>query len=91
MMALRAGGCGNAAILFRHVLRNIAPSIIVMATLEIGILILHIASFSFLGLGVQGVADDVGRALRDRDRRHTHGCQHRKDDRGQPGSQLRGG
>ena len=60
MMALRAGGCGNARILFRHVLRNIAPSIIVMATLEIGILILHIASFSFLGLGVQAPAPEWG-------------------------------
>ena len=60
MMALRAGGCGNVRILLRHVLRNIAPSIIVMATLEIGRLILHIASFSFLGLGVQAPAPEWG-------------------------------
>lgn len=73
MMALRAGGCGNAAILFRHVLRNIAPSIIVMATLEIGILILHIASFSFLGLGVQAPAPEWGIMLSgSRDYLQTH-------------------
>ena len=28
MMALKAGGCGHTRIIFRHVLRNIAPSIL---------------------------------------------------------------
>ena len=53
MMALKAGGCGHTRIIFRHVLRNIAPSIIALATKEIGTIILAIAGFSFIGLGVQ--------------------------------------
>ena len=39
MMALKAGGCGHTRIIFRHVLRNIAPSIIALATMEIGTII----------------------------------------------------
>ena len=47
MTALKAGGCGHARIIFRHVLRNILPSVIALATMEIGSIILSIAGFSF--------------------------------------------
>ena len=49
MTALKAGGCGHARIIFRHVLRNILPSVIALATMEIGSIILSIAGFSFIG------------------------------------------
>ena len=65
MMALKAGGLGNLRIIFHHVLRNIAPSIISLATMEIGSLILHIASFSFMGLGVQAPTPEWGIMLAD--------------------------
>ena len=65
MMALRAGGCTHAQILFRHVLKNIAPSIIALATMEIGSIILAIAGFSFIGLGVQAPTPEWGIMLSD--------------------------
>ena len=65
MMALKAGGCGHTRIIFRHVLRNIAPSIIALATMEIGTFILAIAGFSFIGLGVQPPTPEWGIMLSD--------------------------
>ena len=65
MMALKAGGCGHTRIIFRHVLRNIAPSIIALATMDIGTIILAIAGFSFIGLGVQPPTPEWGIMLSD--------------------------
>ena len=65
MMALKAGGLSDIKIIFRHVLKNISPSIISLATMEIGSIILHIASFSFLGLGVQAPTPEWGIMLAD--------------------------
>ena len=65
MMALKAGGCGHTRIIFRHVLRNIAPSIIALATMEIGTIILAIAGFSFIGLCVQPPTPEWGIMLSD--------------------------
>ena len=48
----RTSGLGHAAIIFRHVLPNIAPSLIVVATLQVGVVIILEASLSFLGVGV---------------------------------------
>ena len=65
MIALKAGGCGHARIIFRHVLRNILPSVIALATMEIGSIILSIAGFSFIGLGVQAPTPEWGIMLSD--------------------------
>ncbi|WP_336813847.1 ABC transporter permease [Bosea sp. MMO-172] len=46
-------GAGNARILFLHILPNIAGTLIVVATLEFGLMVLFEAGLSFLGLGVQ--------------------------------------
>ena len=51
--AARAIGVPPWRVLLRHVLPNVAPSINVIATLEVGRMILAEASLSFLGLGVQ--------------------------------------
>ena len=37
----------------RHVLPDVLPSLIVVATLEVGLMILYEAALSFIGLGVQ--------------------------------------
>lgn len=50
--AVLSGG-GNARILFLHILPNIAGTLIVVATLEFGLMVLFEAGLSFLGLGVQ--------------------------------------
>ena len=63
MTALKAGGCGHARIIFRHILRNILPSVIALATMEIGSIILSIAGFSFIGLGVQAPTPEWGLLL----------------------------
>ncbi|UZF90929.1 ABC transporter permease [Bosea sp. NBC_00550] len=46
-------GAGTPRILFRHILPNIAGTLIVVATLEFGLMVLFEAGLSFLGLGVQ--------------------------------------
>ncbi len=53
MAAARVIGDSNFAIVFRHVLPNALPSIIVRATLGISSAILDCAALGFLGLGVQ--------------------------------------
>ena len=58
--ALKAGGLSNVRIIFKHVLRNIMPSIVALATVEIGSIILSIAGYSFIGLGVQAPNPEWG-------------------------------
>ena len=58
--ALKAGGLSHTRIIFKHVLRNIMPSIIALATVEIGTIILAIAGFSFIGLGVKPPTPEWG-------------------------------
>ena len=48
----RVAGASHVRIIARHILPNVAGTIIVIATLEIGHLILVEASLSFLGVGV---------------------------------------
>jgi peptide/nickel transport system permease protein len=65
VLAAKAAGCTHCQILFKHILRNIAPTIVVMSTLEIGAIILAIAAFSFIGLGAQPPAPEWGIMLSD--------------------------
>ena len=51
--AASALGTGRARILFRHVLPNVAPSIIIVASLQFSQFIVAEAAISFLGFGVQ--------------------------------------
>ena len=49
----RAAGAGHPRILVRHILPNILPPVVVIATVNVSTLILAEAALSFLGLGVQ--------------------------------------
>jgi peptide/nickel transport system permease protein len=49
----RAMGAGHARIVLRHILPNILPPVVVIATVNVSTLILAEAALSFLGLGVQ--------------------------------------
>lgn len=49
----RVAGCSTLTILGRHLLPNIFNTLLVLASLQIGQVILFEASLSFLGLGVQ--------------------------------------
>jgi peptide/nickel transport system permease protein len=48
----RAAGCSSPRIMLEHVLPNIAGPLIVLATLQVGAVIIMEASLSFLGVGV---------------------------------------
>jgi len=50
--ASRALGLSPARIAVRHILPNVAPPVIVLATLQTSRLLLALATLSFLGLGV---------------------------------------
>ncbi len=64
-LAARAAGRGPIAIAFDHVLPNIAPQLIVQATIQFAIAILAEAALSYLGLGAQPPQASWGRMLSD--------------------------
>ena len=64
-LAARAAGRGPIAIAFDHVLPNIAPALIVQATIQFAIAILAEAALSYLGLGAQPPQPSWGRMLAD--------------------------
>jgi peptide/nickel transport system permease protein len=51
--ASRALGAGDLRLMLRHVLPEVSPSAVVVATLEVGLMVVYEAALSFLGLGVQ--------------------------------------
>lgn len=53
VQAARAVGVPEGRLAVRHILPNVAPALVVVATLEMGLMIIFEASLSFLGLGVQ--------------------------------------
>jgi peptide/nickel transport system permease protein len=64
-MAARAAGKGPVAIAFEHVLPNVAPALIVQATIQFAVAILAEAALSYLGLGAQPPQASWGRMLSD--------------------------
>lgn len=51
--AARSLGASNIHIMVRHIVPNILSPVVVMATLEVGTMIMYEAALSFLGLGIQ--------------------------------------
>lgn len=51
--AARASGCGAGRILFKHILPNCMPLVIIAGSLKVGSFILAESALSFLGLGAQ--------------------------------------
>ena len=48
----RTAGCSRLSIMWHHILPNVAGSLVVLATLQVGTVIIMEASLSFLGVGV---------------------------------------
>jgi len=48
----RIAGCSDFTIMFRHIVPNLLPSILVLATLHVGYVIVLEAALSFLGVGI---------------------------------------
>ena len=63
--AARAAGASDRRIILRHIAPNILGPIVVLASLDIGWIILGIAGLSFLGLGAQPPTPEWGAMLSD--------------------------
>ncbi len=63
MEAARAAGATTARLVLRHVLRNIAAPIVILATLGVGVNILIAAGLSYVGLGAQPPTPEWGAML----------------------------
>lgn len=63
--AAQSVGVRPARLIIRHVIPNVISPIIVLATLEMGGLILAISGLSFLGLGAQSPTPEWGSMLND--------------------------
>jgi ABC-type dipeptide/oligopeptide/nickel transport system permease subunit len=61
--AARAVGASDARILGRHVLHNVLPTVLVLATLQLPVVIVLEAALSFLGLGIQPPIPSLGQML----------------------------
>ncbi len=61
----RAIGAPTARIVLRHVLPNVVAPIVVLASLEMGGIILAVSALSFLGLGAQPPTPEWGAMLND--------------------------
>lgn len=65
MMAARLSGSSTCKLLLKHILPNIAGSILVTAVLDIGTMMMELAGLSFLGLGVKPPMAEWGSMISD--------------------------
>jgi peptide/nickel transport system permease protein/nickel transport system permease protein len=65
VLAARVAGTPGYLVVARHILPNIISQIIVLATLDVGWVILNICALSFLGLGAQPPTPEWGAMLND--------------------------
>lgn len=63
--AARVCGTPGFKLVWRHVLPNVMPPLAVLATLDLGKLVLAIATLSFLGLGAQPPTPEWGAMIND--------------------------
>jgi peptide/nickel transport system permease protein len=61
----RVAGCSTPVILWRHILPNVVNTLLVLASLQLGSVIIYEASLSFLGLGIQPPGMSWGSMLAD--------------------------
>lgn len=65
VLAAEVVGAGPGHVLFREILPNCMPAVLTKMTLDMGFVILIGSSLSFLGLGVQPPAPDLGTMVAD--------------------------
>ena len=63
--AAQSLGANDGHIVFRHILPNVLPPVAVLATIEMGELILAVAGLGFLGLGAQPPTPEWGAMVND--------------------------
>ncbi|MCP4752697.1 MAG: ABC transporter permease [Proteobacteria bacterium] len=59
------GGCSNTRIMVRHIFPNIVNSLVILSTLNLGVVIIAEASLSYLGLGVPPPDPSWGKMVAD--------------------------
>ncbi len=65
ILAARAIGASDIRIIFKHILPNVIPPVVVLISLTMGYAIIVEASLSFLGLGIQPPMSSWGTLLSD--------------------------
>jgi nickel transport system permease protein len=65
VLASRLAGAGNIRLFVDHLAGAVIPSLLVLATLDIGHMMLHVAGMSFLGLGVRAPTAEWGVMIND--------------------------
>jgi ABC-type dipeptide/oligopeptide/nickel transport system permease subunit len=65
VLVARVHGAGSAAVVRRHVLPAVLGQLVVLATLDLGAVVLAVAGLSFLGLGAQPPDAEWGAMLSD--------------------------
>lgn len=63
ILAARTMGASRTRLMFRTLLPNVAPILLVQATLDVGYVMLSTAGLSFLGLGAQPPAPEWGSTI----------------------------
>ena len=61
----RVAGVSSFRIMLRHILPNVASALVVLATLQVGIVIILESSLSFLGVGIPPPTPDWGTMIAD--------------------------
>ncbi len=59
-MAARAAGTGDIRLLFKHLLPNALPPILVIMAVDLAVVIMLEATLSFLGVGVPQTEPSIG-------------------------------
>ena len=65
ILAARAGGGTNIAIFLRHIALPVFSQLVILATLDLGHMMLHVSGLSFLGLGIQPPSPEWGCMIND--------------------------
>ena len=65
VLAARVAGTSRGRILIRHILPPVLAQLAILATLDIGHMMLHVSGLSFLGLGVQPPTPEWGVMIND--------------------------
>ena len=65
ILAARVAGGGPLKIFFRHIAPPVLAQVVILATLDLGHMMLHVSGLSFLGLGIQPPTPEWGCMIND--------------------------
>ncbi len=65
ILAARAAGTGRIKIVVRHILPPVFSQLVILATMDIGHMMLHVSGLSFLGLGITPPTPEWGVMISD--------------------------